>query len=222
MQSSAQSPDTPLDDRPHDAFVLDAIPPGLARVLEVGAGRGVLAATLRRAGHDVIAIDRFATPGTRVQPQALEAHRARRYDAVVAVRVLHHVEPLEPGVERLAALVRPSGRLIVSEFAPDRLDDDTAAWLLERWRRAGTDNRGRPPPETVEALQQEWQAQLGDLHGHRTLVPALRERFLEVASSWAPCLCAEYFDGVGARDERQAIASGAIRALGYRWVGTPA
>src|SRR4051794_41931627 len=38
-------------------FVRAALPPPPARVLEVGAGRGELAAALRDAGYDVVAID---------------------------------------------------------------------------------------------------------------------------------------------------------------------
>jgi len=39
------------------AFVRGALPPPPARVLEVGAGSGELAAALREAGYDVVAID---------------------------------------------------------------------------------------------------------------------------------------------------------------------
>src|SRR4051812_8862849 len=39
------------------AFVHAALPPPPARVLEVGAGQGKLAAALRAAGYDVVAID---------------------------------------------------------------------------------------------------------------------------------------------------------------------
>jgi 2-polyprenyl-3-methyl-5-hydroxy-6-metoxy-1,4-benzoquinol methylase len=42
-------------------FVLGALPSPPARVLEVGAGGGELAADLRDAGYDVLAIDPCST-----------------------------------------------------------------------------------------------------------------------------------------------------------------
>lgn len=113
------------------AFVLASLPPPPARVLEVGAGDGALAAAL--SGYEVVAID-----------PASEAPHVRRlalfdldepdgsFDAAVAVVSLHHVEPLEASCERLAALVRPGGVLVIDEVDFERVDERAARWWLDR------------------------------------------------------------------------------------------
>src|SRR4029077_18260821 len=78
------------------AFVRATLPPPPARVLEVGAGHGELAAALREAGYDVVAIDPTAHGAPGVEPIPLldlDAPDAS-FDAAVAVVSLHHVEPL--------------------------------------------------------------------------------------------------------------------------------
>src|SRR3954468_19951710 len=88
-------------------------PPHPARVLEVGAGRGELAAALRDAGHEVVAIDPAADGAAGVEPvppPGLDAAEGA-FDAAVAVVSLHHVEPLVASCERLAEVVRGGGRL---------------------------------------------------------------------------------------------------------------
>src|SRR5207244_1306705 len=114
-------------------FVLSQLPPAV-RVLEVGCGReGGVAPALAAAGHDVLAID----------PEAPEGHLYRRvtleelddpgpFDAVVAGRVLHHVHPLGPALEKLAAL---APLLVLDEFAWNHLDEPTTAWYEREHRR---------------------------------------------------------------------------------------
>src|SRR3954465_9752643 len=110
-------------------FVRAALPPPPARVLEVGAGRGELAAALRDAGYDVVAIDPAVEDAPGVDRVALldveaggapfdaaGAAGAASFDAAVPVVSLHHVEPLIASCARLAAVVRPGGTLVVDEF----------------------------------------------------------------------------------------------------------
>src|SRR6476619_6773566 len=102
------------------AYVRSALGPAPLRVLEVGAGEGELAAHLRGAGHDVVAID----PGPRAEdadgvlPLALADvdEPDDSFDAAVAIVSLHHVEPLGPSFDRLAALLRPGAPLVVDEI----------------------------------------------------------------------------------------------------------
>ena len=208
-----------LDDRPVTAFVLACLPRRRCRVLEVGAGRGGLAAVMRRVGHTVTAIDPRTEPGAGVLPVALERHRtARRYDAAVAASVLHHLDDLGAALDHLAALLRPGGCVIVHEYGPDRLDRPTAFWLLDRWRRAGRDHEGEAPPPDVDTLIEEWRTGLAGIHDSASLLGALRRRFAELACTPAPYLAASHFDS-GGDAETAAIRAGTIRALGYRWVG---
>src|ERR687888_2100773 len=124
-------------------FVRATLPPAPARVLEVGAGEGELAAALRDAGYDVVAIDPAADGAPGVDPVALlelEAPDAS-FDAAVAIVSLHHVEPLRESCERLAAVVRPGGVLAVDEFDVARFDERAAAWQLTQRAAAGHEHR---------------------------------------------------------------------------------
>jgi SAM-dependent methyltransferase len=119
------------------AFVLASLPPPPARVLEVGAGDGSLAAAL--TGYDVVAIDPASeTPAVRrVALLDLDEPDAS-FDAAVAVVSLHHLQPLEASCERLGALVRPGGVLVVDEVDFARVDERAARWWLEQ--RADTEH----------------------------------------------------------------------------------
>src|SRR5256885_5685179 len=112
-------------------FVRAALPQPPARVLEVGAGNGELAAALRDAGYDVLAID---PAGEHPGVQAVALHEvgepAGSFDAAVAIVSLHHVEPLAQSCRRLGELVRPGGALIVDEFDVERYDERAARWWL--------------------------------------------------------------------------------------------
>jgi SAM-dependent methyltransferase len=125
-------------------FVRGALPPPPARVLEVGAGRGELAAFLREAGYDVRAIDPAADGAPGVEPVALLDVTAddAAFDAAVAVVSLHHVEPLAESCARLAAVVRPGGVLAIDEFDVGRFDDRAAAWQIAQRKAAGIDHPG--------------------------------------------------------------------------------
>src|SRR3954470_24656552 len=129
------------------AFVRAALPPRPVRVLEVGASRGELAAALRAAGYDVVAIDQAADGAPGVEPVALadlDADEAE-FAAAVAGVSLRHVEPLVASCERLAEVVRPGGRLVVDEFDVDRFDERAANWQAAQRGRAASQFQGPPP-----------------------------------------------------------------------------
>ena len=109
------------------AFAAGTLPPPPARVLEIGAGAGELAAALRESGHEVSAIDPAAEPGIGVEPVAL-IDATGAFDAAVAVLSLHHVEPLEASCGRLAELVLHGGLLLIDELDVTRLDERATAW----------------------------------------------------------------------------------------------
>jgi SAM-dependent methyltransferase len=113
------------------AFVRATLPPPPARVLEIGAGDGELAAALAAAGYEVIAIDP-ASEVENVLRISLHELDEEPFDAAVAVVSLHHIEPLGESFERLAALVRPGGLLVVDEVDFERLDERAARWWLDR------------------------------------------------------------------------------------------
>jgi SAM-dependent methyltransferase len=113
------------------AYVRAALPPPPARVLEIGAGDGELAAILTTAGYDVTAIDPKGT--APVLPVALDDLDAppRSFDAAVAMLSLHHVVPLGRSLRRLSEMLRHGGRLIVDEFDVAGYDERAAGWWLK-------------------------------------------------------------------------------------------
>jgi SAM-dependent methyltransferase len=189
------------------------------RLLEVGCGDGALALELEGAGYDVLAIDPVAPDGAIFRQVTLEElDDPGPFDAVVASRSLHHVHDLAAALDRIAALLRPGGLLLVDEFAHDRLDEPTGEWYYGQLRALGA-ARGQAVPRSLDALREEWAAEHEGLHGADVLLPALAARFEERSLEWEPYLW-RYVDGVTTRDlERMLVDVGAIQPLGYRWAG---
>jgi SAM-dependent methyltransferase len=200
-------------------FLREQLPPPPARVLEVGCGQhGELASALSVAGWDVLAIDPMAPPGDIFRRLLLEdlTPEDGPFDAAVAVRSLHHIRELDRALAKVVSLLRPEGVLAVDEFGWDRLDEPTLDWLLEQ--RRSLDGEAAP---TRDELADEWQADHLGLHGYEALRRELDARFEQRAFSWEPDL----YRQLGGREvevlERALIEAGKIRALGFRWAGTP-
>lgn len=191
-------------------WVRSQLPPAPARVLEVGCGDGALTRALHGAGWDVLGIDPAAPRGELFRPLKLEELEPEPFDAVVAVRSLHHVGDLREAVGRIAAMLPLGGPLVVEEFAWDRLDAATADWYstLQGYT-------------SVDECSADWEAEHVGLHGYDALRGELDRRFRERVFEWRPYLN-RLADGATTEDEEaELIASGAIRALGFRWVGVP-
>jgi SAM-dependent methyltransferase len=197
------------------AFVRAALPAPPARVLEVGAGAGELAAALRDAGYDVVAIDP-ASEADGVLPVALLDHDAPAgaYDAAVAVVALHHVEPLAASCRRLAELVRPGGVLAVDEIDSERMDARAARWWLDRRAEAGAEpgHHGDDPAAIV-----------ADLRGHVHTLAAVRAALAPYFALGAPVrglYLHRWHLPPGHRDAEEAlVARGGLPAAGARLVG---
>jgi SAM-dependent methyltransferase len=141
-----------------ETWVRAELPPPPARVLEVGAGSGELAASLSASGWDVVAIDPKADE-PHVLPVALADYDAAApFDAAVAVVSLHHVEPLEASLRHLAELLRPGAPLLVDEFDVSALDERAAAWWLEQRRAHAddwhSDHAAETPPELIASMRE--------------------------------------------------------------------
>ena len=123
-----------------------AAPP--ARVLEIGAGDGALAAALREArlrrDGDRPAAPR---PARGVERIAL-IDATGSYDAAIAIVSLHHVEPLAESCAHLAELIEPGGVIAIDELDIDRYDERVTAWWLHQRAAAGHEDRhdGREHP----------------------------------------------------------------------------
>ncbi len=193
------------------AFVRGGLPAPPAHVLEVGAGRGELAAELRGAGYEVRAIDPAAEDGSGVERVEL-LQVSGTFDAAVAVVSLHHVEPLDVSCAHLATLIPPGGVLVIDEFDITRFDDRAAEWWLGQRRAAGA----------VE--QHDAQSLVIFMREHIHPLDSVRETLLPHFTLGHP-VPGPYLHrwnlGPGLRDhEEHLIATGKLPATGARLLGT--
>lgn len=110
--------------------LLDDLPPG--RALDAACGTGRHAQYLRGRGHRVVGVDASAEMLARARAKlpdvdfrlgALSALplETASVDLAVCALSLMHVAELGPPVAELARVVRPGGRLVVSDFHPTML-----------------------------------------------------------------------------------------------------
>src|SRR3954449_7428580 len=112
------------------AYIRSALPPAPARVLEVGAGDGSLAAALTTAGYAVTAIDPAGEGPVLAVPLLELDAPPRHFDAAVAVVSLHHVVPLGESLRRLSEVMRHGARLVVDEMDLAAYDARAVVWWL--------------------------------------------------------------------------------------------
>jgi SAM-dependent methyltransferase len=183
-------------------------------VLEVGCGReGGVAPALAAAGYEVVAIDPEAPDGPLYRQVSLEEFDdPGPFDVVVAGRVLHHVDPLEPALDKLGRL---APLLVLDEFAWNHMDEASVDWYEGQHRllvAAGREPKG--PPDLGE-----WHRRHADLHPYETLRAALDARYDQLYFEWSPFLY-RWLDGPASETlETTLIDAGAIRPIGFRYVG---
>jgi SAM-dependent methyltransferase len=198
------------------AFVKESLPPAPARVLEVGCGAGELALALAGQGWAVVAVDPEAPEGQIFRRVTLEElEDPGPFDAVVALRSLHHVHDLDAALETIASLLAPGGPFVVVEFAHERLDGDTADWYLGQLAALHAAGRADAPPRTVAELR----AQYDGLHTGEAVLAALRARFGEERLERTPFLHRELGGVASEALEQMLIDAGAVEPTGFRWVG---
>lgn len=231
------------------AFVTGAIRPlgGGLRVLEVGCGTGYLSLELARAGHAVTAIDPGADGIAIARKTGLRSGRhvdlrettfgrfrapAASFDAIVFNLSLHHVPGLPSVMRKTRRLLRAGGRIVVHDFAYDRMEGKTMTWFHE----VETLLSGRPGGDAPKAIGRalgEWREKYGAHHLHRyaALVRNLRGSFRQDAFACVPHLFvllgntldrarhARWLPFLRAMEEHR-IAEGSIEPLAYRFVGT--
>ena len=193
-------------------FVLKQLPPPPQRVLEVGCGReGGLVELLAGAGYDVTGVDPHAPEGERFLQTTFQEIEGE-WDAVVASRVLHHVNPLDDGLDTLAAF---APLLIVDEFASDRIDRAAQDWYEGQHRMLRATGIEPNGPADLD----DWRERHPGLHPHVVLLAGLRARYDERVLEWLPYL-SRWLGGPSSESlEQTLIDAELIPAIGYRWAG---
>lgn len=118
-------------------FVLDQLSSG-SRLLEVGAGNGEVAGQLSKKGLVVTAIDRSEESVQRAEKEGVKVIKTDlfdfeaapgSFDAILFSRVLHHIEPLDQGLQKVRKLLKPGGVLLLDEFGVELMDLKSCLWF---------------------------------------------------------------------------------------------
>jgi SAM-dependent methyltransferase len=164
---------------PHTlAHLTPLLPAPGARVLEAGCGRGALAAALADLGYSVTGVDRSAAMVAATAERGVPAIQADildvsgEYDVVLFTRSLHHAENLDDILAHAAALLAPAGRIVIEEFAWERVDRAAAHFVHDN--RAMLVATGLFDAEPIEGdLLEEWVEGHRSLHKGSTMLAAL-------------------------------------------------
>ena len=115
---------------PMDAWLLANLPGARGSVLEIGCGTGQLARRLAAAFDHVTALDfsegmiaearRRTAPDTAIEYVCADmfewlARSSTRYDCIVTVATLHHVD-LRSALRTMASALKPGGRVLVIDL----------------------------------------------------------------------------------------------------------
>lgn len=117
------------------AHLTPLLPAPPARVLEVGCGRGALAAAMSDLGFKVTGVDRDADQVAAARERGVSVIHADvhdvsgEYDVVLFTRSLHHAENLDDILAHAVTLLGPDGQVVIEEFAWERVDHAAADFV---------------------------------------------------------------------------------------------
>jgi SAM-dependent methyltransferase len=187
------------------AFFGEWLPAAPARLVDVGCGGGAMTRELAGQGYEVTGIDPQAPDGPEFVRARLEDFASEEpFAAAVALRSLHHVDDLERAVERLWRAVAPGARVVVLEWAVERLDDSAWDWLERHGLQDhahGHDHGQRVPPHVIPL---------------ETVMAAMGARFAMRFEERGTFLARERGREDLQAAEEAAIAAGELQALGAR------
>lgn len=216
------------------AFVRGNLPVHASSILEVGCGRGELAALLAGNGHNILAIDSdpeavAATSGRGVESLRADwpANLGRGFDAILFTRSLHHIHPLAESVSAACEALRPDGRLIVEDFRSEGTGSSSRAWyegLVRLLHSGGSFIDGFDADATIGAVG----GADHDLSDSVEIEAALRDCFAVVEaedSAYYFRYLEPFFVAADAAEamlshELSMIAAGSLEPLGRRFVAS--
>lgn len=134
MLAEAKPIDIPTADTV--AFVASCVPSG-ATFIEVGCGEGNVTVELVTQGYDGVGIDSDAEVVSRARRSGANVVHASwpdfdggPVDAVIFTRSLHHVSRLSESIAKSAEVLKPTGALLIEDFAYDEVSPAAIEWLL--------------------------------------------------------------------------------------------
>lgn len=216
---------------------------GRKRILEVGCGRGILAAKLGAAGFAVTAVDRSlarvearsTTNVAFVERDFLE-YEAEPFEAILFVTSLHHIPDLDRALLQASKLLLPGGLLIAEEFAVEAPDAQTARWyyeVQELLAAGGLYPHERLRGSKAQPPQARWSAdhvEIPPLHTGAAMALALDKRFRVMETIQGPYLYRYICNGLEVSErggslaqyvleaEHARIAEGTLRPVGLRLI----
>jgi SAM-dependent methyltransferase len=229
-------------------FVERFLPGECRRILEVGCGTGELAARLSKDGYSVVAIDSDRESVAAARSLDVDARVAiwpdfheGSFDAVLFIRSLHHIHPLDESIRRAAKCLADGGRVIVEDFAYESVDEKTLRWftgalrLLEATGSLDAKNefleRVLSKTETLKAWRQNHENELHtaaeiDAQLERVFGRVARENaayfFRYTANAITPTKNRNAILQAFAKQEELLSANGSIVVLGRRFVAASA
>lgn len=131
------------------------LPPGSGTVLEIGVGTGVVSLGLRKRGRTVVGVDlsgpmlvraaaRLGSSVARGDAQQLPA-RTGGVDHAVAVWVIHDVADPDRLLQEAARVIRPGGKLVVSDLQVHDRGNPIGRILGQMTDRLHADHAGVQP-----------------------------------------------------------------------------
>ncbi|ONI81217.1 hypothetical protein ALI144C_22045 [Actinosynnema sp. ALI-1.44] len=211
------------------------LPTSPARILEVGCGRGALAAALVDLGYDVTGVDRNVEMAAAASERGVSVIHADlhdvtgEYDVVLFTRSLHHADDLDDILAHAATLLVAGGQIIIEEFAWELVDHAAADFLYDN--RALLDAAGMLDVENpTDNLLDAWVAGHDFLHRGSAMLAALTRAGLDLTTvatsmlwrlldgrggSWAEpaSRISDVLDTIRRAEERR-IAAGTLPSVG--------
>ena len=213
-------------------FVRTNLPDQCRHILEIGCGRGELAAALQADGYQVLAIDsnpdavaQANAKGVTALQMTWPAELNQEFDAILFTQSLHHITQLDAAVSAAVKARKRGGRIIVEDHRTEGGSPRSSAWfssLVELLEAGGTFRGAFDVATALSKIRPDDHGH--ELHSSSALAAAL-ERVGEVrrtdAAYYFRYLEPDFRNPIAAEKnlehEIALIGAGAIDPLGIRF-----